>query len=40
MLDFLLQKKHQFLFNESDDEEMTDLLKAMTSPLSTAVERD
>ena len=38
MLAFLLQKKRQFLFDESDDEEMTNLFKATTSS-STAVER-
>ena len=38
ILTFLLQKKHRFRFDESDDEEMTDLLKVMTSPPS-AVKR-
>jgi len=39
MLTFLLQKKRRFLFDESDDEEMMNFLKTMTSPLSNAVER-
>ena len=36
---FLLQKKYQLLFDESDDKGITDLLKATTYPLSTTVER-
>ena len=32
-------KKHQLLFDESDDEEMRDLLKSTASPLPSAVER-
>ena len=39
MLAFLLQKKRQYLFVTFDNEEMTGLLKAKTSPSSTTMER-
>ena len=36
---FLLQKKCRLQFDESDDEGMTDVLEAMTTPPSTTTER-